>query len=107
MPHEPTTIASVARIIAEVLQTHYNVDPDPLLEKAGLKRELLGKPDARYPRSRIMKLWDLAAEASGDPCIGLTVGLAIRATSFHALGFSWLASDTAAKYQSDIRQAIK
>ena len=41
-----------------------------------------------------MDLWDAAAEATGDPCIGLVVGFSVRPTSFHALGYSWLASQT-------------
>ena len=93
MLKEPTTIASVGQIIAEVLRTHYNVDPNPLLAKAGINPELFSIPGARYSRSQILQLWELAAEATDDPCIGLTVGFNIRTTSFHALGFSWLASD--------------
>ena len=93
MASEPTTIASVGQVIDEVLRTHYRIDPAPLFAEAGLDRELLTHPNARYPRERIMKLWDLAVEATGDSGIGLQVGLNVRTTSFHALGFSWLASD--------------
>ena len=94
MEKEPTTIASVAQLIAEVLQTHYNVDPAPLLEQAGLDPALLNAPGTRYPRANIMNLWEIAAKATDDPCIGLTVGFKVRTTSFHALSHSWLASQT-------------
>jgi len=94
MYKELTTIASVGQLIAEVLQTHYKVDPEPLFKQAGLDPELLHVPGTRYPRAGIMELWKLAVATTGDPCIGLTVGFNIRATSYHALGFSWLASHT-------------
>jgi AraC-like DNA-binding protein len=94
MDKEPTTISSVAQLIAEVLQTHYNVDPIPLLEEAGLDPALLNVPGTRYPRENIMNLWKIAARTTVDPCIGLTVGLKVRTTSFHALSCSWLASQT-------------
>lgn len=94
MSNEPSTIASVAHLIAEVLRTHYNVDPAPLFAQAGLDAELLDQPGTRYPRSNMMELWRIAAETTGDPCIGLTIGLKVRTTSFHALGHAWLASHT-------------
>lgn len=94
MNTQPTTIASVPQLIADVLRTHYNTDPDPLFAKAGLDSELLGQTGARYKRANVMQLWDIAAAETGDPCIGVVVGLKVRTTSFHALGFSWLTSCT-------------
>jgi AraC-like DNA-binding protein len=94
MNREPTTIASVPMLIAEVLRTHYNIDPRPLFDEAGLDYRQLQAPQTRFERSRVMKLWELAAEATGDPCIGVVVGLRVRTTSFHALGFAWLSSRT-------------
>lgn len=41
-----------------------------------------------------MQLWETAANATGDPCIGLVVGFSLRPTSYHALGYSWIASQT-------------
>jgi AraC-like DNA-binding protein len=94
MKSQPTTIALVGQLIAERLTDHYQIDPAPLLEKAGLDPALMNVPGARYPRSAIMKLWDLAVEATGDQLIGLNIGLAIRTTSYHGLGFAWLSSHT-------------
>jgi AraC-like DNA-binding protein len=52
----------------------------------------LSLPGARYPFSKLQLLWHSAVEKTGDQCFGLVVGTHIRPTSFHALGFSWLAS---------------
>jgi len=94
MKSEPTTIALVAQLIAERLETVYQIDPLPLFRQAGLNPELMNSPGSRYPRSAIMQLWTLAAQATGDPLIGLHIGSMVRSTSFHALGFAWLSSRT-------------
>lgn len=94
MLHERTTIASAARLIGETLESHYAVDPLPVFTKAGIDPTRLGVSGARYPWTAMQKLWIASAEATGDPCVGLTVGRNIRPTTFHALGFSWLASRT-------------
>ncbi len=92
MSKEPTTLTSVGKLIAEVLRDHYGVDPVPLFRRVGLDPALMANPNARYPRTKLMALWDAAADATGDPCIGLVVGFALRPTSYHALGYSWMAS---------------
>ncbi len=94
MTAEPTTYSGVARIIAETLETHYGVDPGPLFRQAGLDPAAMSADDSRYPTARMGTLWDTAEAATRDPCIGLVVGLNVRPTTFHALGFSWLASAT-------------
>ncbi len=40
------------------------------------------------------RLWNLAVERSGDPCFGLTAAAQWHATTWHGLGFAWLASST-------------
>lgn len=94
MLHERTTIAATARLIGETLQRHYAVDPAAIYAKAGIDVSRLDVSGARYPWASMQQLWLEAAAAAGDPCFGLTVGRNIRPTTFHALGFSWLASRT-------------
>ena len=94
MLHEKTTIAAAARLIGETLKTHYAQDPLPVYKKAGIDPSRLEVSGARYPWIAMQQLWIEAAAATGDPCFGLTVGRNIRPTTFHALGFSWLASRT-------------
>lgn len=92
MANEPTTLTSVGKLIGEVLREKYGVDPEPLFRAVGLDTALMENPTARYPRVKLMELWDKAAEVTDDPCIGLVVGFSLRPTSFHALGYSWMAS---------------
>jgi AraC-like DNA-binding protein len=94
MNREPSTLTSVGKLIAEVLHDNYGVDPEPLFRRVGLDPALMDNPNARYPRAKLMALWDAAVQETGDACIGLTVGFALRPTSFHALGYSWMASQS-------------
>jgi AraC-like DNA-binding protein len=94
MLFEPTTLTSAARTIAETLEKQYAIDPAPLFETAELDIEDLSVAGARYPWLKMQHLWKLAVQETGDPCFGLYVARRVRPTSFHALGYSWLASQT-------------
>ena len=94
MLFEPTTIAGPARLIGETLKSHYAQDPLPIFKLAGIDPKRLDVSGARYPYSAMQKLWQAAIDATGDPCFGLVAGRNIRPTTFHALGFSWIASRT-------------
>ena len=63
-----------------------------LFNKAGLDPGALSDPNARYPQAGITRLWRLAVEASGDESFGLDVGRQVNQTTFHAMGYSLLAS---------------
>jgi AraC-like DNA-binding protein len=93
MLFEPTTLSATARIIAETLETDYSVDPSAVLLQADLDIGQLSVPGARYPSQSMQALWRAAVEATRDPCFGLHAGRRIRA-SFHALGFSWISSQS-------------
>jgi len=93
MLFEPTTLSATARIIAGTLETDYSVDPAPVFLRADLDINQLSMPEARYPTRNMQALWRAAVEATRDPCFGLVAGKRIR-PSFHALGFSWIASQS-------------
>jgi len=94
MLFEATTLTSVARVIAETLEKQYATDPGPVFEAAGVDYAQVSIAGARYPWDGMQRLWAQSLEATGDPCFGLYAGRRIRVTSFHALGYSWLASET-------------
>lgn len=89
-----TMMGTVAAVIAQTLRTIYDCDPEPLFREAELDMALLSNPDTRYPGDRVQHLWQLAVDASGDPCFGFVVGEQVQPVVLHGLGFSWLASDT-------------
>jgi len=88
---QPTTVASWAAVIWRALETR-GIAPAPVFERAGVDSAHLQDAGARLPLSAMTRLWDAAVEASSDPCFGLSAGRHVHPTTFHALGYAWLAS---------------
>ena len=88
-----STITSWARMIWDGLNIH-GIDGDSLFKEVGLEPRLLTDSDGRYPVKKMVKLWSLAVDRTGDPCFGLTVGAQWHPTTWHALGYAWFASAT-------------
>ena len=72
----------------------YGCDNAALFKKVGLDPDKMRDPNARYPETALMRLWELALEETKDPCMGLTVARNWHPSTLHALGFAWLASTT-------------
>ena len=94
MLFEPTTLATIGKLVAETLHKNYLVDATALFREVGLEPSQTASANARYPWLKMQALLAASARQTGDPCIGLVIGNNVRPTSFHALGFSWLASPT-------------
>lgn len=94
MLYEPTTLASLTGLLAISLRREYDIDPEPLYEKAGIPLTAVPSPQARYPISKIRSLWKLGKEATGDEAIGLKTGTYAQPALFYALGYSISASST-------------
>ena len=88
-----STISSWARLIWEGLRT-CGVDADEVFLEAGLHPRTLNIPDTRYPMTSMTRLWRLARKRSGDPCFGLVAAAQWHPTTWHGLGYAWLASST-------------
>lgn len=91
MPHSATALTSWVKAIRRTLDAR-GVDGTALVVEAGLDPALLDDPNARYPVARTARLWRLAVAATHDPCLGLAVASAVAPTTFHALGYSIMAS---------------
>ena len=94
MLHEPTTLASVARLIGETLEARYGVDPAGIFADLDIDPALFTEPGTRLSFARMGKLWKAAAATTEDPFFGLEVGRRARPTDFYVLGHAWLASST-------------
>lgn len=93
MPHNATTLSSWVRCIKAALDAR-GIDGLALFRQAGLDPAALADPNARYPLAGTNALWQLATEAANDPAFGLDVARQVNQTTFHALGYSLLASAT-------------
>lgn len=87
-----SSLTSWALLIWRTLQ-EMEVDPKPYFKRAELDPALLGDGNARYPVTRMYRLWH-SLEELGDPYLGVRVGEHWTPTTFHALGFAWLASSS-------------
>jgi len=90
---QATTVASWAAVIWRALEAR-GVAPRPVFERAGVGVGNLQDAGARIPLGAMTRLWNLAVEVTDDPCFGVSAGQHVHPTTFHALGYAWLASRT-------------
>jgi AraC-like DNA-binding protein len=90
---EVTSLGTAAGLLAKALRS-CNIDPEPLFRQAGIDFTSINDPDARIPVQRIDKLWGLAIEATGNPCLGLLIVRQFQPADLRGLGLAWLTSDT-------------
>ena len=88
-----TTLTSWALLIWKALQSR-GCDAHAIFKQVGLDTAKLGDGNARYRLSDMRDLWEASIEETDDPCFGFEVGQLWTPTTFHALGFAWLASHT-------------
>ena len=88
-----TTVTAWAQLVHRALE-QAGADPDGLFEQAGLDPSALREPGARYSFLKVQELWRLAEATTGDPDFGLAAARCWHPTSWHALGYAWLASET-------------
>ena len=94
MLYEPTTLATVARLIGETLEKDYGIDPAPAFEQANIDTGKFARPGSRVPISKMTKLWDTCVYITHDQEFGMKVGLRSEPSDYYVLGHAWLASAT-------------
>ena len=92
MIFQTSTIASVMPMVIEAMDKNYNFDVHPLISSLGIDLSRIDVPGARYPTAMMIDLTHALLDRTGDDCIGLSIGCHVRPTTFHALGYAWLAS---------------
>jgi AraC-like DNA-binding protein len=93
MAREASTLNTWAIAVARTLDAR-GIDSGKLFAEAGLDPAIMRDPNGRYPVSRMSRLWKLAVQASGDPCLGLRAAEYVQPTTFHSLGLAILASQS-------------
>ena len=94
MLNEPATLASVARLVWETLETDYGVDPAPLFARANIDTRKFLQPGSRVLFKKMNALWQDAVATTGDEGFGVKVGNRVTPSDFFVLGHAWLASET-------------
>lgn len=88
-----TVLSSLAVIVADTLDK-YGLDGPALINSVGIDYQEACDPDTRIPYDQAHKMWEMAAEKSGDPCFGIEVAKHFNPALLHGLGFSWMASSS-------------
>ncbi|MFA9419151.1 MAG: AraC family transcriptional regulator [Gammaproteobacteria bacterium] len=88
-----TALSSVILLLARAIES-YGFDSRELFAKVGLDHSRLKDPLARFSYPAVTRLWALARDTTGDPCLGIKVASFWHPTTLHALGYSWLASNS-------------
>ena len=94
-----TTAAIWVKVIAEMLAAE-GLDVRALFAAAGIDPAGLEAPGARLETEKISRLWELAAERSGNPAIGLAQHHVARPASFDVVGYTMMSC-------GDLRSAIE
>jgi AraC-like DNA-binding protein len=84
-----TTAAVWVRGIAEMLSAE-GLDASALLAEAGIDPAALDDQAARLPSEKISRLWELAAERSGNPAIALAQHEIARPANFDVVGYAMM-----------------
>jgi AraC-like DNA-binding protein len=82
-----------ARAIAETLND-YGENAEALFESIGMDYSSLSDKEGFYLQDQVTELWNAAAKLSADPLFGLKAGYKVQSTSYPALGYALMASET-------------
>jgi len=94
MLYERSALASIAHVVGQCLSEDHGIDPTPLFADSGIDVQHSFRPGERIKLFRLDRLFELAARASGDPLIGLSVGKRVTPGHYYAFGHSWIASES-------------
>jgi AraC-like DNA-binding protein len=67
-----------------------NLDVAKLLAGANINPQVLAQRDGRLSNIKVNRLWQLAAEQSGNPAIGIAPRPMFRLSDFHVLGYAMI-----------------
>jgi hypothetical protein len=91
---EASSLANMAYLIGDALQDEYGIDPRPLYEEVGIDPDGPGDAGDRVSNKVLNSLWELAAERSGDPALGVKIGRRMTPSRVFVLGPARLARPT-------------
>ena len=91
---DASSLANMAYLIGDTLRAEYDIDPTPIYEELGIDSAGPESAGARISNKVLNQLWERAAEESGDPALGVKMGLRMQPSRFFVIGHAWLASST-------------
>jgi len=91
--HQHTFPAGQALQLVELVK-RWNVEPAALLEPFGVTQAQLEAPDARLGLSTIVEMTDRARKLTGEPGLGVYLGLAKHVSAYGFVGFAAMSAAT-------------
>ena len=92
--HDDFTLPAIhAHELVELVQ-RWRVEPAVLLAGTALREEMLADPALRLPLATVVKLIERARALTGEPGLGLYMGLRMRVSSHGYLGFAAMTAAT-------------
>ncbi len=88
---KPTVLSSWTQVLVAALN-EWGLDVDPLLVAAGIDPASVSEPGRRFPLEATTRLWQIAVEETREESLGLWVSKFSNHTTFHALGYAFMAS---------------
>lgn len=88
---EPSSLANWTRALCKQLDA-LDLDSAALCRAAGIDPAQADNSHTAFPLSATLQLWRLAIAASNDPALGLRVSRFVSPATFHALGYTLVAS---------------
>ena len=90
----PTSYYGNLLIVTEALKRSHGLDTDAMLEDVGVDLKSAAREDHRVPHSAVDRVWQLAVQATGDPCIGLHIADDMNPAVYRSLGVALLCSSS-------------
>ena len=84
---QPQVLARIVGLLVQAAQSK-GIGAQQLLEGSGVDPSCLADPDARIALATETRLWERAAELSGDPCFGLHAAALIRPGAFDVMDYA-------------------
>ncbi|HJV94790.1 MAG TPA: AraC family transcriptional regulator [Albitalea sp.] len=88
---ERTTSGAWVTGVAQALRDA-GLDARALCAEAGIDLDELAAPAARCSSAKVSQLWQLAAQRSGNPAIGLVAPHVVRPANFEVVGYAMMSS---------------
>ncbi|MCG8316893.1 MAG: AraC family transcriptional regulator [Pseudomonadales bacterium] len=89
--------ASYLHSIVPKLKKRYDIDMDALVARVGIEASQLNDPEYLIPFFRVGAFFLELLRETGDPALGLEIGCAVEARSYHVLGYAIVSSSTIAE----------
>lgn len=95
---KPRSTAVITRFLIRMF-TQEGLDVSQMLERSGIDAKQVADPVARIPHEKLIKMWEVAGELSGDPYFGLHLAAKVPVVPFNA-------GDYAAMTSKNLRESL-